>query len=82
MDAASATSIEDYEALRVAEVWIYGENSLHIYLFDGRHYREAPDSPTFPGIPVRQLIPQYIRLAWQSGSSVAVRQFESALRKA
>jgi Uma2 family endonuclease len=79
VDATSLTSIEDYEALRIPEVWIYREDSLHIYSFDGRHYREAPDSPTFPGMPVRQWIPEYLRRAWQAGSSVALREFESVL---
>ena len=65
----------------VPELWVYREDSLCVYLFDGQHYREASDSPTFPGVPVRQLIPEYVRLAWQSGSSVALRQFEGALRE-
>lgn len=44
-----------------------------------RHYCESPDSPTFPGIPVRQWIPAYLRRAWEVGSSVALREFESDL---
>jgi Uma2 family endonuclease len=79
VDATSLTSIEDYEALRIPEVWIFREDSLHIYVFDGRHYREAPDSPTFPTMPVRQWIPEYLRRAWKAGSSVALREFESVL---
>ena len=81
VEATSPGDPEDYIPLRVPELWIYREDSLHVYLFDGQHYCESPDSPTFPGIPVRQLVPQYIRLAWQSGSSVALRQFETALRE-
>jgi Uma2 family endonuclease len=81
VDATSPSDPDDYQPLGVPELWIYREDSLQVFLFDGHHYRESSDSPTFPGIPVRQLIPQYIRLAWQSGSSVALRQFESALRK-
>jgi Uma2 family endonuclease len=79
VDAASPSDPEDYTPLGVPELWIYREDSLHVYLFEGQHYRESPDSPTVPGIPVCQLIPQYVRLAWQTGSSVALRQFESAL---
>ncbi|NUQ61096.1 MAG: Uma2 family endonuclease [Pirellulales bacterium] len=79
VDATSTTSPEEYEPLRVPQLWIYREDSLSIFLFDGRHYQEAPESPTFPGIPVRQLIPEYLRRAWHAGSSVALREFESAL---
>jgi Uma2 family endonuclease len=81
VDVTSTTSAADYEPLRVPEVWIYREASLHIYLFDGRHYREASESPTFPGLPVRQWIPQYVRRAWEAGSSVALREFEKSLRE-
>ncbi len=82
VDATSTTTAEDYEPLRVPELWIYREDSLHVYLFDGQHYREVLESPTFPGIPVRQLIPEYLRRAWQAGSSVALREFEHALGEA
>ena len=81
IDATSSSNPEDYEPLRVPELWIYREGSLHIYILDGEHYRESSDSPTFPEIPVRQWIPEYIRRAWQTGSSVALRQFDSALRE-
>ncbi len=79
VDATSPTSAEDYEPLAVPELWIYREDSLRILVFDGRHYHEADGSPTFPGIPVRKWIPQYVRRAWQAGSSVAIREFEAAL---
>jgi hypothetical protein len=61
-------------------LWIYRQGSLHIHAFDGRHYREIADSPTFPGIPLGRLIPKYLRRAWEAGSSVALREFENALR--
>ena len=80
VDATSSSNPEDYEPLRVPELWIYRENSLHIHVFDGQHYRETSDSPTFPGVPVCRLIPEYVRRAWQVGSSVALRQFENDLR--
>jgi len=61
-------------------MWIYREHALDIYLFDGQQYRESNGSLAFPGIPVGELIPQYMRRAWQIGSSAALRQFESALK--
>ena len=76
VDATSATGAEDYEPLRVPELWIYREDSLHIYRFDGRHYREVPESPTFPGIPVCRLIPEYLRRAGPAGPRGGLRGFE------
>jgi Uma2 family endonuclease len=81
VDATSATSAADYEPLCVPEVWIYRTGSLSIYLFDGRHYREGSESATFPGLPVHRWIPEYVRRAWQAGSSVALREFEKTLRE-
>jgi Uma2 family endonuclease len=81
VDMTCSSDPRDYEPLGVPELWIYREGSLHVYVLDGRHYREAADSPTFPGIPVRTLIPAYVRRAWQARSSVALREFEIALRE-
>lgn len=80
VDSTSPTKAEEYEPIRVPELWIYREDSLQIYVFDGRHYRECEDSLHFPGLPVRRLTAQFVRRAWQAGSSVAMREFESALR--
>jgi Uma2 family endonuclease len=80
VDASSSSNPEDYQPLRVPELWIYRAGSLDIFVFDGQHYRPSSDSPTFPGVPVRQLIPEFIRRAWQDGSSVALRQFDSTLK--
>lgn len=82
VDATSATDPEDYAPLRVPELWIYRENALHIHLFDGGHYRQAAESALFPGLPLAQWIPQYLSRAWEAGSSVALREFEVALRDA
>jgi Uma2 family endonuclease len=77
VDATSSSNPEDYEPLRVPELWIYREESLHIHVFEGEHLRESFDSPTFPGIPVRQLIPEYYAArgwsgrVWPCGSSKA-----------
>ncbi len=79
IDITSSSHPEEYEPFRVPELWIYREDALCVFVFDGEHYRESSDSPIFPGIPVRQLIPEYIRRAWQFGASVALRQFDSAL---
>lgn len=81
VDTTSSSDPADYEPLRVPELWIYRGESLHIHVFDGQHYRETSESPIFPDVPVCQLLPEYLRRAWQVGSSVALRQFENALRE-
>lgn len=81
VDLTSSTKVEDYETIRVPELWIYRGQELHIYGFDGQRYQESQESGTFPGIPVKQLIPEYVERAWQAGSSVALREFEDYLQQ-
>ena len=81
IDATSTSNPQDYEPFRVPQLWIYREGWLGIYAFDGQHYHETADSPTFPGVPVSRLVPEYIHQAWQAGSSVALRRFEVMLQE-
>ncbi|MGD1856457.1 MAG: Uma2 family endonuclease [Leptolyngbyaceae cyanobacterium] len=79
VDWTSFTSAEDYQSIGVPELWIYRSQSFQIYVFDGHSYGVSESSPTFPKLPVSQLIPEYVELAWSEGSSVALRQFENML---
>lgn len=81
IDLTSSTKPKDYQAIGVPELWIYRRKVLYIYLFDGQQYQERSNSPTFPGIPVKQLIPKYVERAWEAGSSIALREFENKLRE-
>lgn len=80
IDITSITHPEDYQEINVPELWIYREKTLYIYLFDGQQYQEVFASPTFPNIPVKQLIPEYVEKAWAIGSSIALREFEEYLK--
>ncbi|MBV8887678.1 MAG: Uma2 family endonuclease [Chroococcidiopsidaceae cyanobacterium CP_BM_RX_35] len=79
VDLTAATKAEDYQAIAVPELWIYRRGELEIYLLDGQQYRESLGSPTFAGINVKQVIPQYVERAWVAGSSTALREFEQFL---
>lgn len=47
-----------------------------IYIFDTQNYQKNSDSLIFANWDVKTILPQYIELAWNQGSSVALRQFE------
>ncbi|MBE9128363.1 MULTISPECIES: Uma2 family endonuclease [unclassified Coleofasciculus] len=81
IDLTSSTKPEDYQGIGVPELWIYRRKVLYLYLFDGQQYQQSPNSLTFPGIPVKQLIPNYVERAWEAGSSIALREFENKLRE-
>ncbi|GBF78682.1 Uma2 family endonuclease [Aphanothece sacrum] len=76
VDITSITNIEAYEAIKIPELWIYQPGELRIYLFDGKQYQESVNSLMFSNIGVKELLPRYIELAWNQGSSVALLKFE------
>lgn len=80
IDFMSSTKPEDYQLIRVPELWIYRDQNLYIYLFDGQQYQESLNSPLFPELSIRRLIPEYVEHAWQEGSSIALRAFENYLQ--
>ncbi|HEY9669708.1 MAG TPA: Uma2 family endonuclease [Coleofasciculaceae cyanobacterium] len=79
IDLTSTTKAENYQAIGVAEVWIYRRDRLLIYCFDGNQYQECQTSQHFPNYNIETLLPQYVNRGWQVGSSVALREFEQFL---
>jgi Uma2 family endonuclease len=78
-DLTSFTRIEDYVPFAVPEVWIYKSGRLEIYRFVTGRYLAQDESQIFPGIGVKELIPAYVKRAWQIGSSQTLREFEQVL---
>lgn len=80
IDLTCTTKPEDYQAIAPLELWVYRQSQLFIYQFESQQYRESQTSRWFPGYDLKTLIPQYCDRAWQTGSSVALREFEEVLR--
>lgn len=79
IDVTSFTRIEDYISLAIPEVWIYKSHELQIYRFTDNHYIETDTSLIFPDFSIKNIVPQYVDLAWQVGSSVALKEFSQTL---
>jgi Uma2 family endonuclease len=79
IDVTSLTRPEDYAEIKIPELWCYRDRALLIYLWDGERYVESPASQLFSLIPVIQLLPPYVEMAWTQGSSVAIREFEKSI---
>ena len=77
VDFTSITDVGAYESLKIPELWVYRQESLRIYLLEGESYQESEKSRLFPEINIKQILPYYVELAWNQGSSVALRQFEA-----
>ncbi|MFN7245743.1 MAG: Uma2 family endonuclease, partial [Microcystis sp.] len=44
-------------------------------------YQESENSRLFPDINIKKLLPYYVELGWNQGSSLALRQFEAVVLK-
>jgi Uma2 family endonuclease len=78
-DVTSKTTLDAYEAIAVPELWIYDSGKLTIYFLKDGSYVKSDTSPTFPNIPVTQIIPATVERAWQVGSVQALEEFEGAI---
>ncbi len=66
-------------AVRLPELWIYDSGKFSIYLLRDGNYIKSDTSPTFPNIPLTQIIPTVVERAWQVGSVQALEEFEVAI---
>jgi Uma2 family endonuclease len=80
VDMSSLTVLEAYEAIAVPEIWIYRSGRLRIYLLRDGIYQEMGKSLIFPEWDITNLLPPFVEMAWQQGSSVALRQFEQLVQ--
>jgi len=67
-DVTSKTTLDAYEALEVPELWIYTEEKFTLYVFRDGQYVESSSSPTFPNLPILELIPNLVKQAFNEGS--------------
>jgi Uma2 family endonuclease len=72
-DVTSKTTLEAYESIGIPEVWIYDKGKLNINLLQEGKYVESTTSPTFPDLPIPELIPKLVKQALQDGSSQVLR---------
>ncbi|MCL1475506.1 Uma2 family endonuclease [Argonema antarcticum] len=77
-DVTSRTTLDAYEAMGVPEVWIYRNQQLKIYLLILQGYTETSISPTFPDLPLTELIPQLVQKAINEGTSKMLRDLRTS----
>ncbi len=73
IDVTSYTDVNDYLVYRVPEVWLYKKNKLMIYALETNSYKLVSNSRYFPNFNVEEIIAEYLELANQKSSSVAMR---------
>ena len=78
-DVTSKTTLDAYESLEVPEVWIYTGEKFTINVLIGSEYAESSTSPTFPDLPILELIPRLVQQAFQEGSSKVLRELRKQM---
>ncbi len=82
IDVTSKTQLDAYEVLQVPELWRYENNRLQINILEQGHYVASQSSPTFPGLPIIELITEFVAQSVTLGRSPALRAFRNRVRQA
>lgn len=78
-DLTSKTETDAYTAIKVPELWVYGAGKLVINLLQNDEYVESIVSPTFPDLPITDIIPRMVDRAKEVGIFQTLLEFEAWL---
>ncbi len=81
VDVTSKTQLDAYAVLGVPELWRYEKNQLRIDLLQGGFYRQVATSPTFPTLPICELVAEVLAQSRERGRSPALRAFRQRLKQ-
>ncbi|MEQ9668612.1 Uma2 family endonuclease [Coleofasciculus sp. G2-EDA-02] len=77
IDLTSRTKLDNYQILGVPELWRYAGGGLKINVWQDGQYIESDSSPTFPDIPIIELVNRYVQQSRVSASSQAIQSFKT-----
>lgn len=77
IDITSCTRFNNYQALRVPELWRWNGSKLEINVLIDSKYVESNTSSIFPDIPISQAIPQYLMLSKTNGRNTTMKLFRA-----
>ncbi|MBW4650756.1 MAG: Uma2 family endonuclease [Kastovskya adunca ATA6-11-RM4] len=80
IDITSRTHPSIYEALNVPELWRFERGKLQINVLREGKYVESEQSPTFPGMPLAEVIPQYLERSQTAGRNATLKAFRQWMR--
>ena len=81
IDITSRTHPEIYAALGVSELWRFDCKGLQIHVLRGDRYEVVAESPTFPGVPVAEQLPEFWRRSRREGRTPAIAGFRRWLQR-
>ncbi|UFP93637.1 Uma2 family endonuclease [Gloeobacter morelensis] len=81
VDVTSKTQLEVYRALGVPELWRYEAGRLRIDILQSGWYVESPISPTFPDLPLVEILPGFVKMAATAGTRPALKAFRQWVKE-
>lgn len=81
IDVTSKTQLDADRALQVPELWQYENNQLQIYVLQDGKYVKFSSSPTFPGLPIIELIAEFVTRSATAGRSPTLKTFRHLIRQ-
>jgi Uma2 family endonuclease len=75
IDITARTRFDNYEVLSVEELWRFNGTELEINVLQGNGYIRQDESPHFPGIPVAEIIPDYLNRSKIEGRNKTLKAF-------
>ncbi len=81
IDITSRTHSSIYAALQVPELWRFDQGRLQINVLQTATYREVIESPTFPGLPLREVLLQSLADSKTMGRNRVIKAFRQWVRE-
>jgi len=81
VDVTSKTQLDAYAALGVSELWRFENGRLQISVLQVGAYQPSQTSPTFPNLPIANLISEFVAQSITAGRSPTLRSFRARTRQ-
>jgi len=81
VDVTSKTQLDAYADLGVTELWRFEKSHLQICVLEAGKFISSSISPTFPDLPIIDLISQFVIQSLTEGRSPTLRAFRSRVRQ-
>jgi Uma2 family endonuclease len=81
IDITSRTRFNNYQALKVPELWRWNGSKVEINVLINGKYVESNTSSIFPNLPISQAIPKYLLLSKTNGRNTTMKVFRAWVRQ-
>jgi Uma2 family endonuclease len=81
IDITCRTRFNNYEALGVGELWRFNGTTLEINVLLAGQYIQVNESPHFSGLPLGEVIPQYLAQSKIEGRNKTMKAFRAWVRE-